>query len=247
MDEIKLDVQTRAQYGSKKIKGIRRNSFIPAVIYGSEMKSTPVQVDRRAYERIMRSHKGKTVLFHLNLKEGDKRLSDYSVIIKEEQYDPVSDELTHIDFHRISMTQEIHVKVPIETKGDAPGVKKSGGSLDHLLWELDVICLPTNIPAKIEIDIAKLEIGDSVHVKDLVLPAGVKTKHDPESIVVTVAAPMKEEAIEAAAQVQTATAEVEVTKEKKLKPGEAAPAGKADEKAEAKPKAAEAKPAPEKK
>ena len=192
----------------------------------------------------MRFHKGKTVLFHLNVKEGDKKAKDYSVIIKEEQHDPVSDELTHIDFHRISLTQEIHVKVPLETKGDAPGVKKSGGSLEHLLWELEVICLPTNIPAKIEIDVTKLEIGDSIHIKDLVLPSGVKTNLDPESIVVTVAAPMKEEAIEAAAQVQTATAEVEVLKEKKPKPGEAAPAGKTEEKAaEAKPKAAEAKPA----
>ncbi len=114
------------------------------------------------------------------------------LIVKEEQREPVSDDLLHIDFHRISLTEAIEVKVLIVTKGEAVGVKEGGGSLDHALWELDIFCLPTNIPEKIEIDISELNIGDAIYVKDIVLPEGVVTKHDPEAILASVVPPMKE-------------------------------------------------------
>ena len=239
MEEIKLDVQTRMHKGSRKVKRVLRENFVPGVIYGEDMETTPIKVARRQYESIMRFQKGQAVLFHINLMEGEKKLKDYSAILKEEQHDPVSDELIHVDFHRISLTKEIEVNVPIVAEGDAPGVKKSGGSLEHVLWELDIICLPTNIPKNIKVDVSKLEIGDAIHVKDLALPSGVRTKHEPEAIVLTVAAPMKEEAIEAAAQAaQAAPTEPEVLKEKKPKveAGAEKPEAKTKEaKAEAKP------------
>jgi large subunit ribosomal protein L25 len=193
MEEIKLDVQVRDQIGRRKIKSIRRENFVPAIVYGGKKKApTPVKVDRRVYERIMRHHRGQSVVFHLNVMEGDKKLRDYSVIVKEEQHEPVSDNLLHIDFNRISLTEAIEVKVTIATKGEAIGVKQGGGSLDHALWELDVVCLPTNIPEKIEVNVAQLQIGDAIHVRDIVLPQGVITKHDPDAILVSVVPPMKE-------------------------------------------------------
>ena len=218
MEEFKLDVQIRDQIGSRKVKAIYREDCVPAIVYGGKKKGpTAIKVDRRAYERIMRDHQGQSVVFHLNVMEGEKKLRDYAVIVKEEQHAPVSDKLQHIDFHRISLTEELEVKVPIVTKGEAAGVKNDGGSLDHTVWELDVVCLPTNIPEKISIDVTELGIGDAIHVKDIVLPEGVKTEHDPEAILVSVVPPMKE--VEAPAEGEEENIEPEVIKEKKAEEG----------------------------
>lgn len=240
MEEIKLDVQVRDKVGSRKIKSIRRENAVPAIVYGGESKPTSIKVDRSNYERIMRHHHGQSVIFHLNVMDGEKKLRDYSVIVKEEQHDPVSDSLLHIDFNRISLTKELEVKVPIETKGDPVGVKRDGGSLEHVLWELSVICLPKKIPQKIVIDVSHLLIGDAVHVRDITLPEGVRTKQDPETILVSVIPPMKEEAM---APAEGGPTEPEVLKEKKPEAGEAKEGEKAEGKKEekAEPKAKEPK------
>ena len=235
MKEIELAAQIRDHFGTRKLKSIRRQDFVPGIVYGGkEKKSTSVQIDRRAYERIMRQHHGQNVIFHLNVMEGDKKLRDYSAIVREEQHEPVSFRLVHLDFQSISLTEEIEVKVRIEAKGDPIGVKQDGGSLDQPLWELDVICLPTNIPDKIEIEVSHLKIGDAVHVKDIKLPAGVKTKHDAEAMVVSVVPPMKEETA-APVEGQEALTEPEVLKEKKPKEGEAVEGAAKTEKKEEKP------------
>lgn len=242
MEEIKLDVQLRNQVGSRKIKSIRRENAVPAIVYGGETKPTSIKVDRSNYERIMRHHHGQSVIFRLNVMDGEKKLRDYSVIVKEEQHDPVSDQLVHIDFNRISLTKELEVKVPIETKGDPVGVKRDGGSLEHILWELSVICLPTKIPQKIVVEVGHLEIGDAVHVKDITLPEGVRTKQDPDTILVSVIPPMKEEAMSPA---EGGPTEPEVLKEKKPEAGEAKEGekaeGKKEEKAESKAREKEQK------
>ena len=231
MEEIKLDVQIRDQIGSRKVKAVHREDCVPAIVYGGKKKGpTPIKVDRRAYERIMRHHQGQSVVFHLNVMEGGKKLRDYSVIVKEEQHAPVSDDLVHIDFHRISLTEELEVKVPIVTKGEAAGVKNDGGSIDHTIWELDIICLPTNIPEKIVVDVTELEIGDAIHIKDIVLPGGVRTKHDPEAILVSVVPPMKE--VEVPAEGEEEDIEPEVIKEKKDGEAEEGAEEQAEEKGE---------------
>lgn len=228
MEEIKLDVQIREKIGKQGAKLVRQEDAVPAIVYGGKKRGpTAIKVDRRSYERVMRTHRGQSVVFHLNVMEADKKLRDYSAIVKEEQHDPVSDALVHIDFHRISLTEELEVKVPIIPKGEAVGVKKDGGSLDHTMWELDIVCLPTNIPEKIEINVEELNIGDAIHIKDIVLPDGVKTNHDPEAILVSVVPPMKEAEV---ATEEGEEAEPEVIGEKKEEEG----AEKAEEKAEGK-------------
>ena len=109
------------------------------------------------------------------------------------------------------MKEEIEVDVTVKLIGEPTGVKKQGGSLDHGLWELDVICLPTNIPEHIEVDVSHLNIGDGIHVKDLVLPQGVRTDHDPEAMVASVVAPMREEEED---ETEAGAAEPEVIGEK---------------------------------
>ena len=196
MEETKLDVQVRTEIGRQHINKIRSQNFVPAIVYGEKKKPTPIKVDRSSYEKIMRAHHGANILFHLNVMEGEKKLRDYSAIVREEQHDPVHDNLLHIDFQRIKLDEEIEVDVQIIPKGEAIGVKKGGGSIDQPIHELDVICLPTNIPEHIVVDITNLEIGDAIHVADLKLPAGVKTKHDPEAMVLSIVPPMKEEDLE---------------------------------------------------
>lgn len=239
MEEIRLDVQLRNEVGSRKIKKIFRQDFVPAVVYGEKEASVAVKVDRRLYERMTRQHKGQNIIFHVYVSDGDKAVGDYPVIVKEEQMHPVSDRLWHIDFNRISLTKAIEVKVPLRIKGEAVGVKRDGGSLDHALWELDVICLPTQIPQGIEIEVSSLTIGDAVHVKDIVLPPGVRTKHDPEAILVSIVPPMKEEAV--GAPEEAGVKEPEVLKEKKKEEatageGKAEKAPKKEDKAEGKAK-----------
>ena len=219
MEEIKLDVQLRKEIGSRKIKKLRYDHFIPAIVYGGKQSSSIVQVDRKTFERITRLHRGENIIYHLNVLDGEKKLKDYSAITKEIQHDPVTDDVLHIDFNRISLTEKIEVKVAIEAKGEPIGVKQGGGSLEHVLWEITVNCLPTQIPQSIVVDVSNMNIHDAVHVKDLVLPTGVVVKNDPEAIVLTVAPPMKEIKPE---DLQAAPAEVEVIKEKKKEPEAAA-------------------------
>ncbi|VAX36876.1 LSU ribosomal protein L25p [hydrothermal vent metagenome] len=209
MEEIKLDVQIRNKIGTRRIKGLRREGFLPAVVYGGKRGPTTIKVDRRIYEKTMRLYRGQSVVFYMTVLEGEKKIRDYSTIVKEEQLDPVSDKLVHIDFKRIDLKEKLEIKVSLVSKGEAIGVKQDKGSLDHAMWELEVFCLPTNIPKKIEVDVSVLGIGDVIYVKDIVLPDGVITNHDPESIVFSVVPPMKEEAP------TEEEAEPEVTKEKK--------------------------------
>lgn len=232
MEQIDLDVHLRSQIGTRKVKSVRRTDFVPGIVYGGKMEPTVVKVERRTYEGIRRAHHGENIIFRLNVLEGGKKTRDYSAIVKEEQHDPVSDKILHIDFNRISLTEKITVKVGIVAKGDAIGVRRDGGSLEHVLWELDVICLPTQIPQHIEIDVSNLAIGDNIHVKDVKLPEGVTSKHEPEAIILTVVPPMKAEVPAEGAP----AAEVEVIKEKKEAAGEKKEGAAAEKKPAEEPK-----------
>ena len=230
MEQINLDVQLRKNSGSAQAHKVRRENNIPAIVYGGGSKPTLIKADRKAYDRIHRQHAGESLIYHLNLVDEGKKVADFPAIIKDIQLHPVTDEVIHLDFNRISLDKEIEIKVKIITKGEAIGVKRDHGNLDHLLWELDIICLPNNIPHHLEVDITNLGIHDAIHVKDIVLPKGVRTKHEPESVVVTVAGSMREE-VAAAAEAEAAP-ELEVLKEKKKEEVPGGEAKKGDAKAE---------------
>jgi len=216
MDEIQLNVQIRKGTRRKHIKSLRQRELIPAVVYGGEREPTTISVNQREYQKIMYQHQGQSsIVFHLNVLEGDKKLRDYATLLKEQQFNPVSNQLMHIDFLRISLTKEIDVKVAIVAKGEPEGTTKDGGSLDQPLWELDIVCLPTNIPAQIEVDVSTMNIGDAIYVKDLAIPQGVKTNHDPEAIVFSLIPPMKEEEEVPVEEEESDSTEPEVIKKEK--------------------------------
>ena len=220
MEEIFLDAEPREELGKGRAKDLRESGVIPAVVYCSGKNPLPIKVSNSVLLKLIHQHRIEGVLINLKVKEGAKHGSR-SCLIKEIQYDPVHGDIIHVDFNEVSLTKAIKVNVPVEAKGEPVGVKQEGGSLEHILWEIEVECLPTDIPKGIEIDTSALKIGDSIHIKDLTVPTGVKILNDPGAIVLSVTAPMKEEAPVAPVEGEEKQ-EPEVIKEKKEVPPEAA-------------------------
>ncbi len=231
MEELFLDAQVREEIGKGKIKGLRDKGFVPAIIYSEGKEALALKLSHRQLVQLVHQHRIEGVVININIKD-DKKQKSCPCIIREIQHDPVHGEIRHVDFNQISLTKKIKVNVPVVAKGEPAGVKMEGGSLEHMLWELEIECLPTSIPKDIEIDVSNLKLGDSVHVKDIIVPSGAKVLNDPESIILSVAAPMKEEVPEEVVEGE-GTQEPEVIKEKKEVPEEGAVA---EEKKEAKEK-----------
>jgi large subunit ribosomal protein L25 len=214
MEEIFLDTEPRQELGKAKVKDLRDKGFIPAVVYAQGKEPLPIKVSHTALLRLVHQHRIEGILINLKIKDDKKRNPPRSCLIKEIQYDPVHGDIIHVDFNEISLTKVIKVNVPVIAIGEPVGVKQEGGSLEHILWEIEVECLPTSIPKEIQVDVSPLKIGDSIHIKDLTVPAEVKVLNDPASIVLSVAAPMKEEVPVAPVEGEVAQ-EPEVIKEKK--------------------------------
>lgn len=212
MDELLLEAELREEIGKNRSKALRHQGVIPAVVYSDGKESLAIKVSRSDLLKLIHQHQVENAIITLKVKN-DKKKSGRPCMIKEMQHDPVKGDILHIDLHEISLTKALKVNVPVTTRGEAPGVKSDGGSLEHILWEIEVECLPTDIPKSIEVDIGSLKIGDAIHVKDIQFPPKVKVLQDPDAIVLSVAEPMKEEA---AAPVEgEAPAEPEVIREKK--------------------------------
>ena len=214
MEQIKLELQVRKQTGSGAVNRLRIAGAIPGIVYGGEEAALPVQVRKSDFERVMREHAGESILFAVSLVEEGKKLKDFIALVKATQYNPVSDFTDHLDFQRVSMDKEIAIRVPVTLKGEAIGLKKPGATLEHLLREIEVICLPKDIPSHIEVDVTNLDTLDAVHVSELKLGPGVRTKADPTTVVVAVVFAMREDTPIAAAEGEEAKVEPEVLKEK---------------------------------
>jgi len=228
MEEITLDAQLREEIGKAKVKDLREKGFIPAVVYGEGKTSLAIKVSHHELLRLIHQHRLENAILNLKIKD-DKKNKPRSCLIKETQYDPVTGEVIHVDFNEISLTKVIKVNVPVVAKGEPAGVKQEGGSLEHILWEIEVECLPTEIPKEIEIDVSQLKMGESIHVRDIKLPDNIKIINSPDAMVLLVAAPVKEE-IPVEATEGEEKQEPEVIKEKKEAPAEAVEEEKEKEK-----------------
>jgi large subunit ribosomal protein L25 len=224
MEEILLEAHLRPEIGKGKVKDLRDAGFIPAVVYGEGKPGIAIKVSHRAFIQLVHQHRIENAILSVKIADDTKQKSR-SCLIKEIQYDPITEDIVHVDFNEVSLTKAIKVNVPIVAKGEPIGVKQEGGSLDHILWEVEVECLPTDIPKEIEVDVGNLKMGDSIHVKDIVFPEKVKVLTSTDSIVMQVSAPIKEEVAEVPAEGEVAQ-EPEVIKEKKEEPAEGAEPGK---------------------
>ena len=248
VERVVLEAAVRTAEGKGKNSELRRQGEIPAVVYKEGGSAVSIRISGRDLSRILHTKAGENALITLNFSVDSKPLlkghpalvsGENVVLIKELQHHPVSNQVLHVDFHQISLTQKIKIEVPLAFKGEAIGVKQQSGVLEHMRWQVEVECLPTEIPAEIAVEISGLEMGMTLHVKDVVLPAGVRVVTDPEQPVVACVEPQREEA--AAPAEEGAATEPEVIKQKKPEEGEegAAPAaeGKGKGKPEAKPEA----------
>ena len=190
MDKVILKAQVRTLTGKRVAKDLRNQGVVPANVYKGSKGAVSLQVVKRELRDVLSTKAGENVIITLKI-SGDTdgaAVKDRTVLIKEIQREPIMDEILHVDFNEISLTEMLKVNVPLASKGEPVGVKVDGGVLEHIMWELQVECLPTDIPEKIDIDISNLKIGDSIYVKDVIAPEGVKILNDIELIVISVKA-----------------------------------------------------------
>lgn len=221
--------------GAKKLRAAGR---IPAVIYGRQNQPQNLEVSATEMGELIHHSVSENLLVDLSVKDDakPKRLA----LVQEVQHHPLSGDVLHVDFHEVSENEKVIVMVPVETVGEAAGVKTGGGVLEHVLFKLKVRALPRDLPEQIVIDVAHLELGRAVHLGEVKAPANVEILGDKNIPVVAVAMPRtEEEEAAAAAEGAVAAGDVEMIKEKKEEGEEAAPAGKPGEKAAPAAKAGE--------
>ncbi len=217
--QVKLKAEPRSNIGRSGVSKLRARGFIPAVIYGGKDKPQPLQVAARDVNAMMSQASGENVLVELEIAgEAPSR----TALVQEVQHSPVKGDIRHVDFHAISMDQMVQAEVPLEPVGTAVGVKTFGGLLEQSLRVLAIECLPTDLPDRITVDVSQMNIGDSIHVRDIQLPAGVTPKVQPDLTAFSVVAPVVEEE-RAPTEAEGAAAGPEVITEKKEE-GEAATA-----------------------
>ena len=229
-----LEAQAREVGTKNDARRVRREGKIPAVVYGAGKDSRSVSVDPRQVSRILRSQSGHNTIFDLTL-DGERT----KAMIVDWQYEPIKGSLLHIDVKRIAMHEKLHVKVPIILKGEAAGVTQQGGILEQIWREVEVECLPDDIPTSIEADVSELVFGKVMRVTDLKHTDKVKFLTDPNQPVAHIISVKEEvaptpEAV--AAEAAAAPAEPEVIKKGKQETEEEGAEGAAPEKAEKKEK-----------
>ena len=185
MEFIQLKAKVRESVGNSPARALRRTGEIPAVVYGPGKDTVLLSVSTKELGDILKKSNVGQVILSLEIQNGG--LHTRTAMIKELQIHPVSRKYLHVDFYEIAMDRKIKVKVPVVTRGIAKGID-FGGMLQVIQREIEVLCLPVGIPKTIEIDIAELNIGDSIHVRDIVLPEGVEIPADVNYTVVTVLA-----------------------------------------------------------
>ena len=215
MEQIELNATVRKTTGNSPARELRRGGQIPAVLYGPQTEPILLSVDIKALEQIFKRGNIGSIILNLVIQNGKKITKP--AMIKELQSHPVSGNLIHIDFYEIDMQRKINVMIPVVTKGRSKGVE-SGGMLQIVRREIEVLCMPGDIPAAFEIDITDLDVGDSVHIEEIPMGDNVELLSDVNFTVVTILSPkMEEEAVE--------------EEEEEALEGEAAAAEDADDKA----------------
>lgn len=213
MERPSISAERREEHGKGAARSLRRVGMVPGVLY-REGKAQSLKMPQKEICKLLNTISGEQVIVDLHFTDGERKLA----LLKDFQVDPVSRELLHTDFFEVSLTETIRVSVHVLTVGEPVGVKRDSGILQHALREVEIECLPDKIPGKVEIDIAKLELGQSVHVSDLIFEEGIKVLTDPDDVIVTVVTPVVEE-VPAAGEAAAVAAEPEVVKKGKKEEG----------------------------
>jgi len=189
MAQSQLIVAPREGAGKGGARSLRRQGLVPGVVYGKGMTSCAVAVDPKALKQAIATEAGWNTLITL---QGEGAFAGKVVILKDMQVHPLRREPTHYDFQAVDLAQKVSVMVPVHAIGKAKG-EKLGGQLQIIRHELEVVCLPADIPISIDIDVAELNVGDVVHIEDVRLPAGTEVPHEVNFTVITVTGRKAEE------------------------------------------------------
>jgi large subunit ribosomal protein L25 len=200
MSETALVVEAREAIGKGANRKLRAAGRAPAVLYGRARDSLPLTIDPRALDKILRTS-GANTLLDLTV-EGHAELKESVALVRELQRHPLRGDILHVDFYEVDLERAVTVDVPVHVVGKARGLD-FGGILEHTLREVSLECLPRSIPETIEVDISAMEVGDVIHVRELVLPEGVSLVTDGDLGVVHIALPQAEEAATEAAVAET--------------------------------------------
>src|SRR4051812_21480395 len=229
--EAILEATARDTFGKNEARRTRREGRVPAVLYGAtgdttgngNRNATPIAVEPKPLLKILHSESGANTLISLRLAGG----GDTKVLVKEYQLDPITHEVLHADFYRVAMDRALQVTIPVIVKGEPKGVKQQGGILEFIRREIEIECLPGDIPENVEVDVSELMLHEGIRIRDVATNPKWKPVTDADTMLVHVIMPKVEEvaATPEAAAAPTATAEPEVIKK-----------GKKDEEADAKEK-----------
>jgi large subunit ribosomal protein L25 len=189
MAQSQLNVAPRADVGKGGARALRRQGLVPGVVYGKGMQSCAVAVDPKALDQAVATEAGWNTLITL---QGEGPFAGKVVILKDIQRHPLRRAPIHYDFQAVDLAEKVNVMVPVHVNGKSKG-EKLGGQLQIIRHELEVVCLPGNIPTSIDIDVLELNIGDVVHIEDIALPAGVEVPHEVNFTVITVTGHKAEE------------------------------------------------------
>src|SRR5438874_3480434 len=221
--QVKLKAEPRTATGRSAARRLKARGIVPAVVYGGKEKSQPLQVSARDINAMLSHASGENILVELEI-AGQK--TPRPALLQEVQHSPVGGDILHVDFHAISMDEKITADVPLEALGLATGVKNFGGLLEQNLRALAIECLPKDLPDKITVDVSALNIGDSIHVRDIKLPSGVVAKVNVDLTAFSVMAPVIEEEPVVAEAEAAAGPEVITAKKEEGEAATPAPGGK---------------------
>jgi large subunit ribosomal protein L25 len=219
--EAVLEAVSRDTFGKNEARRTRREGKVPGVLYGGDgQKATPIAVDPRALLRILHSEAGQNTLISLKMAgNGDTR-----VLVKDFQLDPITHQVLHADFYRVAMDRVLQVTIPVVVQGEPVGVKQQGGVLEFIRREIEIECLPGDIPEHIDVDVSELMLHQGIRVRDIATNPKWKAMTEGDAMLVHVIMPKAEEApapAEAAAAATATPAEPEVIKKGKKEEGEA--------------------------
>jgi len=232
MKSVPLKAYPRTQVRRGEVKKLRGSGRVPAVIYGRQEKPQNLEVSSKEFSDLIHHSVSENLLVDLSI-ENDARAKRLA-LVQEIQHYPLDGKVLHVDFHEVAENEKVTVQVPVETTGEAAGVKNSGGVLEHVLFKLKVRALPKDLPEQIIVDVSHLELGKAIHIGEIKLPANVEILGDKNIPVIAVAMPRTEEEEAAATEaVPVAAGDVEMIKEKKEE-GEEGAAPAKGEKAPAK-------------
>jgi large subunit ribosomal protein L25 len=231
MKAVKLEARLREGTGKGYAHKLRRMGLVPAVVYGAKETSLPLELDAKTMQRFLLTQEGENVIIDLEVAGAKPSLK--KAVVKEIQLDPVSGRILHVDFLHISMTEKIKLHIPVHVSGISTGVKNQGGILQHILREVEVSCLPADIPEAIDLDITELAIGDSIHVRDVSLDK-VEILTEPQRTLVSVIPPTvqkeAEPVVEAEEEPEVLAEKREEEEEEKAPPKEEKAKAKGEEK-----------------